>query len=181
MKQEGRNGSAKTLTFEAAQQKYASLVKGYARRLFDKCNHEEFEALAWERISELIEDGRFEHVTSERNYVFGILRRVAWELANKMRAQHEMISLSVLSDEQACPPSPARDPQDIAARRELLHAIALFADTLDEPLPRIFNHYFLEGHNSAWISRKLHMNPSTVRFHIYTLRRKIDERFGASY
>jgi RNA polymerase sigma factor (sigma-70 family) len=181
MKREAQNGTPKSLTLEAAQQKYAPLVKRYARRLFDKWNHEEFESLVWERINKLIEDGRFAHVTSERSYIFAILRRVAWEQAAKMRAQYELISLSELSDEQECPPSRAQDPQDIAARRELLQAIVRYADTLDQPLPRIFQHYFLEGQNSAWISRKLHMNPSTVRVYIHMLRRQIDERFGASY
>jgi RNA polymerase sigma factor (sigma-70 family) len=180
-RRESQIENVKPLTLEAAYQKYAPLVKSYARRLLDKWNHEEFESLVWERINKLIKDGRFAHISSERNFIFGILRKVAWEQSNKMRAQYEMISLSELSDEIECPPSRIKDAQDIAARRELLKAIVRFADTLDQPLPRIFKHYFLEGQNSAWISRKLHMNPNTVRLHIYTLRRRIDERFGDKY
>ena len=175
---EPQNGAHKTLTFEEAQRKYGDLVKVYARTLFDKWNHEEFECAVWERIHKLIEEGRFEHLSSERGFVFGLLKRVALEQSTKMRAQSQMISLSELSDELECPPARAADPQDIAARRELLRAIVQFADTLDRPLPQIFQHYFLEGHNSAWISRKLHKNPNTVRVYIYMLRRQIFAKFG---
>lgn len=175
------NGHARPLTFDEAYRKYNQLVTGYARKMFDKVNHEEFEALVWERINRLIDQGRFKHVNSERRFVFGILRHVAWEQSKKMRAQYDMISLSVLSDELECPPSRARNPEDIAARRDLLQHIMRFVTTLDRPLPAIFEHYFLKGHNSAWISRKLRMNPSTVRVYIHMLRRKIDEQYGDSY
>ncbi len=181
MKQGTQNGDAKPLTLDEAYRKYATLVQSFAKKMFDKCTREEFECTVWERINRLIDEGRFEHVSSERSFIYGILRRVALEQSSSMRARCEMISLSVLSDELECPPARSQDPLEIAARRELLRAIAQYADTLDQPLPKIFLHYFLEGQNSAWIAWKLRMNPNTVRVYIHMLRRKIEDRFGGSY
>lgn len=169
------------VAFDDVYHKYKLVVKGYARKAFSGVNSEEFESLVWDRINRLVDDGRFMHVSSELGYIFGVLHHVAWEQSKKLRTQCDMISLEELSAELECPPVRAQSPADVAARRELLAKITAFVPGLAHPLPVIFEHYFLEGHNSAWIARKLHMNPSTVRFHIHELRREIEARFGDSF